>query len=39
MSFIFMPLKGDILEDLANRPKKDMYMLTVDPEEAQDKPE
>ncbi|XP_075662818.1 argininosuccinate synthase, chloroplastic-like isoform X2 [Castanea sativa] len=31
--------EGDILEDLANKPKKDMYMLTVDPEEAQDKPE
>ncbi|KAK9995426.1 hypothetical protein SO802_020112 [Lithocarpus litseifolius] len=31
--------EGDILEDLANKPKKDMYMWTVDPEEAKDKPE
>ncbi|XP_030939187.1 argininosuccinate synthase, chloroplastic isoform X2 [Quercus lobata] len=31
--------EGDILEDPANEPKKDMYMLTVDPEEAPDKPE
>ncbi|KAM3751973.1 hypothetical protein ACB098_04G152600 [Castanea mollissima] len=31
--------EGDILEYLANKPKKDMYMSTVDPEEAQDKPE
>ncbi|KAF3953504.1 hypothetical protein CMV_021063 [Castanea mollissima] len=31
--------EGDILEDLANKPKKDMYMFTMDPEEAQDKPE
>ncbi|KAL4634402.1 hypothetical protein ACB092_04G196900 [Castanea dentata] len=31
--------QGDILEDLANKPKKDMYMFTMDPEEAQDKPE
>ena len=34
-----MPLKGDILEDPANEPKKDMYMMTVDPEDAPEKPE
>ncbi|XP_073013065.1 argininosuccinate synthase, chloroplastic-like [Typha latifolia] len=26
--------EGDILEDPANEPKKDMYMMTVDPEDA-----
>ncbi|CAK9133814.1 unnamed protein product [Ilex paraguariensis] len=31
--------EGDILEDPANEPKKDMYMMTVDPEKAPDKPE
>ncbi|CAK9172111.1 unnamed protein product [Ilex paraguariensis] len=31
--------EGDILEDPANEPKKDMYMMTVDPEDAPDKPE
>ncbi|KAM4115538.1 hypothetical protein ACJW30_04G157200 [Castanea mollissima] len=31
--------QGAVLEDLANKPKKDMYMFTMDPEEAQDKPE
>lgn len=31
--------KGDILEDPANEPKKDMYMMTVDPEEAPNQPE
>ncbi|GMY09837.1 argininosuccinate synthase, chloroplastic-like [Fagus crenata] len=31
--------EGDILEDPANEPKKDMYMMTVDPEEAPEKPE
>ena len=32
-------LKGDILEDPANEPKKDMYMMTVDPEDAPNEPE
>ncbi|XP_042492869.1 argininosuccinate synthase, chloroplastic-like [Macadamia integrifolia] len=31
--------EGDILEDPANEPMKDMYMMTVDPEDAPDKPE
>lgn len=31
--------EGDILEDPACEPSKDMYMLTVDPEEAPDMPE
>ncbi|XP_062111935.1 argininosuccinate synthase, chloroplastic-like [Humulus lupulus] len=31
--------EGDILEDPANEPKKDMYMLTVDPEDAPNQPE
>ncbi|XP_031253526.1 argininosuccinate synthase, chloroplastic-like [Pistacia vera] len=31
--------EGDILEDPANEPKKDMYMMSVDPEDAPDKPE
>ncbi|OAY71819.1 Argininosuccinate synthase, chloroplastic [Ananas comosus] len=31
--------EGDILEDPANEPKKDMYMMTVDPEEAPNQPE
>ncbi|KAL5543947.1 hypothetical protein UlMin_007731 [Ulmus minor] len=31
--------EGDILEDPANEPKKDMFMLTVDPEDAPDQPE
>ncbi|VFQ92262.1 unnamed protein product [Cuscuta campestris] len=31
--------EGDILEDPANEPKKDMYMMTVDPEDAPDQPE
>lgn len=35
----FVPLKGDILEDPACEPKKDMYMLTVDPEDAPSVPE
>ena len=34
-----MTLKGDILEDPANEPQKDMYMMSVDPEDAPDKPE
>ena len=34
-----MKYKGDILEDPANEPKKDMYMLTVDPEDAPNEPE
>ena len=32
-------MKGDILEDPANEPKKDMYMMSVDPEDAPDQPE
>ncbi|XP_020107175.1 argininosuccinate synthase, chloroplastic-like isoform X1 [Ananas comosus] len=31
--------EGDILEDPANEPKKDMYMMTDDPEEAPNQPE
>ncbi|XP_010536637.1 PREDICTED: argininosuccinate synthase, chloroplastic-like [Tarenaya hassleriana] len=31
--------EGDILEDPANEPKKDMYMMSVDPEDAPDQPE
>nr|APB87927.1 chloroplast argininosuccinate synthase [Dendrobium officinale] len=31
--------EGDILEDPANEPKKDMYVLTVDPEDAPNEPE
>ncbi|KAH7528250.1 hypothetical protein FEM48_Zijuj05G0052600 [Ziziphus jujuba var. spinosa] len=31
--------EGDILEDPANEPKKDMYMLTVDPQDAPNEPE
>ncbi|KAL5564787.1 hypothetical protein UlMin_027951 [Ulmus minor] len=31
--------EGDILEDPENEPKKDMYMLTVDPEDAPNQPE
>ncbi|XP_040985713.1 argininosuccinate synthase, chloroplastic isoform X2 [Juglans microcarpa x Juglans regia] len=31
--------EGDILEDPTNEPMKDMYMLTVDPEDAPNKPE
>ncbi|XP_075491844.1 argininosuccinate synthase, chloroplastic-like isoform X3 [Primulina tabacum] len=31
--------EGDILEDPANEPMEDMYMMTVDPKEAPDQPE
>ncbi|XVF49656.1 hypothetical protein PTKIN_Ptkin04bG0030300 [Pterospermum kingtungense] len=31
--------EGDILEDPANEPKKDMYMMSVDPEDAPNQPE
>ncbi|XP_052175569.1 argininosuccinate synthase, chloroplastic [Diospyros lotus] len=31
--------EGDVLEDPRNEPKKDMYMLTVDPQDAPNKPE
>ena len=31
--------EGDILEDPANEPKKDMYVMTTDPEEAPEEPE
>ncbi|KAL8140865.1 hypothetical protein V2J09_006886 [Rumex salicifolius] len=31
--------EGDILEDPANEPKKDMFMMSVDPEDAPDQPE
>ncbi|GER42814.1 argininosuccinate synthase [Striga asiatica] len=30
---------GDILEDPANEPKEDMYMMSVDPKEAPDQPQ
>lgn len=32
-------LQGDILEDPANEPEKDMFVMTVDPEDAPDTPE
>lgn len=35
----YVMLKGDILEDPANEPKKDMYMMSVDPEDAPNQPE
>ncbi|KAK6913311.1 Argininosuccinate synthase [Dillenia turbinata] len=31
--------EGDILEDPAKEPKKDMYMMSVDPQDAPDQPE
>ncbi|GFQ01539.1 argininosuccinate synthase chloroplastic [Phtheirospermum japonicum] len=31
--------EGDILEDPANEPKEDMYMMSVDPKDAPDQPE
>ncbi|XP_022923631.1 argininosuccinate synthase, chloroplastic-like [Cucurbita moschata] len=31
--------EGDILEDPANEPKKDMYMISTDPEDAPNEPE
>ncbi|KAH7850612.1 hypothetical protein Vadar_000455 [Vaccinium darrowii] len=31
--------EGDILEDPSKEPKKDMYMMSVDPEDAPDQPE
>lgn len=31
--------EGDILEDPANEPKKDMYMMSTDPEDAPNQPE
>ncbi|KAG5560952.1 hypothetical protein RHGRI_004099 [Rhododendron griersonianum] len=31
--------EGDILEDPSNEPNKDMYMMSVDPEDAPDQPE
>lgn len=31
--------KGDILEDPAMEPSKDMFMMSVDPEDAPDTPE
>lgn len=34
-----MTLQGDILEDPANEPKKDMYVMSVDPEDAPNTPE
>uniref|UniRef100_A0A803LBM4 argininosuccinate synthase n=1 Tax=Chenopodium quinoa TaxID=63459 RepID=A0A803LBM4_CHEQI len=34
-----VPVPGDILEDPANEPKKDMYMMSVDPEDAPNTPE
>lgn len=35
----FVAVKGDILEDPSNEPNKDMYMMSVDPEDAPDQPE
>ncbi|CAL5413645.1 unnamed protein product [Camellia sinensis] len=32
-------MKGDILEDPANEPNKDMYMMTIEPEDAPNQPE
>lgn len=32
-------LQGDILEDPANEPKEDMYMMSVSPQDAPDLPE
>lgn len=34
-----LQLKGDVLEDPANEPKKDMYMMSTDPEDAPNEPE
>ncbi|CAL5390143.1 unnamed protein product [Camellia sinensis] len=31
-------MKGDILEDPANEPNKDMYMMTIEPEDAPNQP-
>ena len=39
LNVISMPLKGGVLEDPANEPKKDMRMLTAYPEEALKKSE
>jgi hypothetical protein len=36
---ILYTLQGDILEDPANEPKEDMYMMSVAPENAPSKPE
>ena len=40
-SLHYFPLEceGDILEDPANEPKKNMYLMTIDPEEAPEEPE
>ena len=40
-SLHYFPLEceGDILKDPANEPKKNMYVMTVDPEEAPEEPE
>jgi argininosuccinate synthase len=38
-SYLLLSLKGDILEDPANEPKEDMYMMSTSPEAAPDKPE
>ncbi|KAI7735084.1 hypothetical protein M8C21_004953, partial [Ambrosia artemisiifolia] len=34
---LFVVSMGDILEDPANEPKKDMYMMSIDPEDVPDK--
>lgn len=39
INFRFVTMKGDVLEDSANEPKKDIYMLTVDPEDAPNQPD
>jgi argininosuccinate synthase len=36
---ILLIFQGDILEDPANEPKEDMYMMSVSPENAPSKPE
>ena len=38
-SYLLLSLKGDILEDPANEPKEDMYMMSTSPEAAPEKPE
>jgi argininosuccinate synthase len=37
--YLLLSLKGDILEDPANEPKEDMYMMSTSPEAAPEKPE
>lgn len=37
--FVVLSWQGDVLEDPANEPKKDMYVMSVEPEDAPDTPE